>query len=44
MLEARGCRLAQGFLFDRPMTADAFRDRLDTVEGRVDDPADHRAR
>jgi diguanylate cyclase (GGDEF)-like protein/PAS domain S-box-containing protein len=27
-LQARGCRLAQGFLFDRPMAASDFEDRL----------------
>lgn len=28
MLLARGCHLAQGFLFDRPMPAEEFRERL----------------
>ncbi|NKI35188.1 EAL domain-containing protein [Wenzhouxiangella sp. XN79A] len=28
LLQARGCALAQGFLFDRPMTAEAFLERF----------------
>src|SRR6056297_961957 len=36
LLQARGCLLAQGFLFDRPMSADHFRERLRPAEGQQD--------
>ena len=40
LLQARGCELAQGFLFDRPMPADDIRDRLRKAAASADAGSD----